>query len=89
MQLPAATAASMTGKRQFLRRYSLMCVVDAAMNSGSEITPSPSRSVAWPPPFPYSSPASRLALKPSGLTIGMTIVRVLDTRSRTRASPFR
>ena len=52
-----------------------MCVVDAAMNSGPRSPPSPSRSVAWPPPFPYSSPASRLALKPSGLTIGTTIVR--------------
>ena len=46
------------------------------MNSASSTSPLPSRSVPWPPPFPYSSPASRLALKPSGFTTGTTIVRV-------------
>jgi hypothetical protein len=42
-----------------------------------------------PPPPPWSSPASREALKPSGLTIGMTIVRVVSTSRRTRALPAR
>ena len=61
-------ASASVDRRQFLRRYSFGCVRMLIVSS-SALPPRPS-------PPPCSSPASREALKPSGLTIGTTIVRV-------------
>ena len=76
---PAARAVARAGP---VREPAVLAPVLVGVRGCHELgfadLPSPARSVAWPPPFPYSSPASRRALKPSGLTIGTTIVRVFD-----------